>query len=514
MAVHVSPAGKLETGDGPTSGIRIEAEAGETFAIELAAIAIRYALAADVDGGAEITRRQASTARPQVTDWREPSSHDSIDAERAWFVIAYPMLWERFAVANAAARIWLAVDGEFHVHGPGFTSLRTGAGLPDLAALPVGSKRRVRLRGSILYERPESVHWAAASGTAAKVTVEVDQDAEEVILTGVDAGDSVITMTARAPDGRTKDVTFTATAVANLPPLALLPADHTIGLVNNGEAKFPADLLFRDPEGEAVTVTVGTDDAAIATVAVGAGVVTIEGQGVEGDAMITLTGTDPAGGTVDQVLRVEGLAAADVPHQVGSLPAITLRGMGAEVDLDVAQFFAAGAAVVGAGTADAGVAVAERIDDGSVLVRAAGPGRTWSVVEYEGPPNRRWLLFPVIVSTQPLVPRGGQAAALDYGFRPYDWTPAGLVRTFDADALFLNQAGGPLSYAVERVGALAAGAVSVNVARNAVTGQAVVTIGRETLGQFEREVFDLVATDAAGSVASVRFSAGTDPLLG
>ncbi len=146
-----------------------------------------------------------------------------------------------------------------------------------------------------------------------------------------------ITITATDPGGlsATQATTVTVMAVNQGPTIAdTIPhQDLTVGdtLTLDG-----ADH-FTDPDGDTLTFTAETDDAAVATVSVDGSMVTVVGVEV-GSASITVTATDSGGLSAAQTFTANVATGNQAPMAVGEIAAQTVTA-GDSVTVDVSGNF-------------------------------------------------------------------------------------------------------------------------------------------------------------------------------
>ena len=94
---------------------------------------------------------------------------------------------------------------------------------------------------------------------------------------------------------------------------------------------------FNDPDGDALTYSAATSDAAVATASVAGSNVTIAGVAA-GSATVTVTARDPDGATATQTIGVTVEAGNQAPVAVGSLGELSFE-QGGEVTVFVAENF-------------------------------------------------------------------------------------------------------------------------------------------------------------------------------
>ena len=162
---------------------------------------------------------------------------------------------------------------------------------------------------------------SAASSDRAKATVSVAADYSSLTVTAQARGTAVITVTANDGNGGTVSDTFTVTVKA-APVVASAIAD-----VNGLEAADTQEVslsgVFRDADGDALTISAASSDEARVTVTVSADQSTLTLAGVaEGTTTVTVTAQDSDGNAVSdafQVEVVEAEAESEEPSPVTNL---------------------------------------------------------------------------------------------------------------------------------------------------------------------------------------------------
>ncbi|WP_419859618.1 choice-of-anchor B family protein [Candidatus Palauibacter sp.] len=199
---------------------------------------------------------------------------------------------------------------------------------------------------------------------------------------------------------------------------------------------------FNDPDGGALTYTAATNAAAVVSVAVTGGTLTLVGV-TAGTASVTVKATDPAGLTAAQGFRVTVETPNRSPEAVGTIPARTLT-VGQSATLDVSPFVtdpdgdaltytaASSAAAVVTVTVSGSVLTLVGVTAGtaSVTVTAADPAGLTAAQGFQvtvETPNRA----PEAVGTIPArTLTVGQSATLDVS--PFVTDPDGDALTYTA----------------------------------------------------------------------------------
>ena len=126
--------------------------------------------------------------------------------------------------------------------------------------------------------------------------------------------------------------------VTNKPPNAVgsIPA-RTMEL-GSGTVSVNASFNFLDPEGAKLTYTASSSDVSLVTATVTGDQVVLNPVGL-GQAVVTVTATDPRGGKVAQDIRVRVREANTPPVMVGPVPLQSIRIDREATMLDVGSYF-------------------------------------------------------------------------------------------------------------------------------------------------------------------------------
>ena len=209
----------------------------------------------------------------------------------------------------------------------------------------------VRLVVSMYFTDPDGDELSYEAVSANTGVAEALAMGDTVMIAAMSAGEVTVAVTASDPEGLTakQDVSVTVQGPQNRAPEAAdsIPAHDVVA---DSAVVLDVSAYFSDPDGDELTYTAETADAAIATASVDGAVVTTSGvsAGEEGVQMVTLTvtATDPEGLSVTQEAVVtvaamdyevwEGLGIAQEGDQKGNLQ-FSLAG----VAITVSDCFAA-----------------------------------------------------------------------------------------------------------------------------------------------------------------------------
>ena len=163
----------------------------------------------------------------------------------------------------------------------------------------------------------DALNISAASSNVGTATVSVATDRSTLTVTARSRGTATVTVTADDGNGGTVDDSFTVTVKAT-PTVSAAIADIS-GLEVGATRDVSLSGVFGDADGDALTVTASSDDAAIATVSVAADHSALTVAGVsEGTATITVIAQDSDGNQVSDAFAVEVVAPPPpaTPNQV------------------------------------------------------------------------------------------------------------------------------------------------------------------------------------------------------
>ena len=159
---------------------------------------------------------------------------------------------------------------------------------------------------SAYFSDPEgdTLTYTAISGAPETATATVSGSALRV--TGLAAGETMVTVTARDPDSLAATQSFAVTVPNRVPVVADTIPDGEVFV--DSLLVLDAAAFFADPDGDELAYAAVSSDTTRATVAVSASTVTVAGMAV-GSTTVTVTARDPGG------LEVAQEFAVTVPNQ-------------------------------------------------------------------------------------------------------------------------------------------------------------------------------------------------------
>ena len=217
------------------------------------------------------------------------------------------------------------------------TPNRAPQAVGSIPAQSVNTGQTVRLDVASNFRDPDgdALTYTAATSNAAVVSAGIS--GSRLTLAGVAAGRATVTVTARDPSGLTATQNVAVTVqTPNRAPQAVgtIPAQS----VNAGQTlRLGVASHFRDPDGDALTYTAETSNAAVVSAAISGSSLTLTGV-VAGTATVTVTARDPSGLTATQRVAVTVRTPNRAPEAVGSIPSQRLVP-GRTETLDIASYF-------------------------------------------------------------------------------------------------------------------------------------------------------------------------------
>ena len=331
----------------------------------------------------------------------------------------------------------------------------------------------------------DELTYTAESSDAAVLTVSVS--GSSLTVTAVSAGTATVTVTAADPDGLTAtqsvEVTVEAAnqapeAVGAIPPQAMTAGD---------EMTVDVTPFFSDPDGDELTYTAESSDAAVLTASVSGSSLTVTAVSA-GTATVTVTAADPGGLTATQSAEVTVEAANRAPEAVGTIPSQSLTE-GDEVVVDVSSFFSdpdGDELTYAAESSDAAV-VAVSLSGSSLTVTAAAVGTATVTVTAADPEG--------LTATQSAAVAVGQAnqAPEALGTIPAQTMTEGDAVTLDVSPFFSDPEGEELTYTAESSDA---DAVTAGMEGSSLTVTAV-AVGTATVTVTAADPEGLTATQSA-----------------
>ena len=174
--------------------------------------------------------------------------------------------------------------------------------IADATIVNEGGTHQVSLSGTFNDADSDSLTIAAGSDDEAVATVSVAADHSTITVTANSRGTATVTVTADDGNGGTVEDAFTVTVKA-APVVASALADVS-GLETGATQDVSLSGVFRDADGDSLTISAASSDEAIATVTVAADQSSLTVGGVsEGTATITVTAWDADGNRVSDTFE-------------------------------------------------------------------------------------------------------------------------------------------------------------------------------------------------------------------
>ncbi len=331
----------------------------------------------------------------------------------------------------------------------------------------------------------DELTYTAESSDAAVLTA--GMSGSSLTVTAVAAGTATVTVTASDPDG------LTATQSAELTVEAANQAPEAVGAIPpqamtaGDEVTVDVTPFFSDPDGDELTYTAESSDAAVVAVSASGSSLTVTAVSA-GTATVTVTAADPGGLTATQSAEVTVEAANQAPEAVGTIPSQSLTE-GDEVTVDVSSFFSdpdGDELTYTAESSDAAV-VAISLSGSSLTVMAAAVGTATVTVTAADPEG--------LTATQSAAVAVGQAnqAPEALGSIPARTMTEGDAVTLDVSPFFSDPEGEELTYTAESSDA---DAVTAGIEGSSLTVTAV-AVGTATLTVTASDPDGLTATQSA-----------------
>ena len=195
----------------------------------------------------------------------------------------------------------LAAEQRFEVTVPNRPPLVTGA----IPSRMLYKSEADTLRLTAWFSDPDGdpLTWAAQASAAGVVALDLAPGEGTLVITPLAEGETAVTVTATDPEGLAASQSFTVT-VPNRPPAA------TDTIPSRTLYKSEADTLdltawFSDPDGDRLTWAAAASNGSVVALEVSASTGTLIVTPLsEGEAVVTVTATDPGGLTASQSFTV------------------------------------------------------------------------------------------------------------------------------------------------------------------------------------------------------------------
>ena len=302
--------------------------------------------------------------------------------------------------------------------------------------------REVSLSGVFSDADDDELTISAASSDETVALAAVTDDQSDVLIIGDARGTATVTVTADDGNGGTVSESFTVTVKAA--PVVESAISDVTGLEEGATQDVSLTGVFRDGDGDDLTITATSSDDAKATVSVASGGSALTLTGVaEGTATISVTAEDSDGNRVSDAFDVSVAAPAQQTNQAPSVSAaipdativnesgtkqVSLSGVFDDADDDTLTVTAASSA-----EAVATVSVAAGYSSLTVTAKARGTAAI-TVTASDGNGGTVSDSFTVKVKAAPVVVSAiGDLTGLTAG-STQDISLTGVFRDADADA--------------------------------------------------------------------------------
>ncbi len=283
----------------------------------------------------------------------------------------------------------------------------------------------------------DALTYAASVSQTRVATVSVSGSG--VTVTGRARGTATVTTTARDPGGLEARQTFDVTVRNSAPEdRGTIPAT---AIAVNATTAIDATAYFRDRDGDPLSYTAETSDAAVATATASSSTVTISAVAA-GTAVVTIIARDPGGLEARQRVDVTVRPTNRPPEVDANIPAQTLEA-GSSASVDMASHFGdpdGDALAYAAATSDA--AVATGAVSGSTVTFSGVAAGTATVTVTARDPSGASVDQDVRVTVE----RGNRTPRAS-GSIPGQTVEAGATVTVDVSPFFSDPDGDALSYA-------------------------------------------------------------------
>ena len=245
-------------------------------------------------------------------------------ADRGW------SRWERVAEALREREGGTQPDPQPGPAEPVNRAPVVSAAPSDVVIVHAGGTRTLSLAGAFRDDDGDALTLSASSSNQAVATASVATGGSSLTVRARSRGAATITVTAADGKGGSVSAAFTVTVKA-APVVAVTLADVS-GLEAGAAREVSLAGVFRDADGDALTISASSSNRAAATVSVAADGSSLTVTGVaEGSATITVTARDADGNRATDAFAV-AVEAAPQPEPEPEPPASDLTGVAARYD--------------------------------------------------------------------------------------------------------------------------------------------------------------------------------------
>ena len=262
----------------------------------------------------------------------------SSDTTRVGVAVSGSTVTVRGVAAGAATMMVTARDPEglsaaqsFEVTVPNRAPVAVGM----VAGLEVAVDSAVAVDVTAYFVDPDQDELEYSASVLDSTLATVAVSGSMVTVTGVVAGSTTVTVTARDPGGLAAVQSFAVTVPNQAPEAVGTIAPRVVE--RNQSVSFDVSPYFNDPDGDDLTYSATTSSTARASVRVSGSVLVITGGRI-GRATITVTAHDPDGLTAEQVFEVRVRQRNRAPRPAGTIPDQVTNEDGT-TSVDVSPYF-------------------------------------------------------------------------------------------------------------------------------------------------------------------------------
>ena len=262
----------------------------------------------------------------------------SSDTTRAAIAVAGSTVTVRGVAAGAATLMVSARDPE------GLSAAQSfGVTVPNrmpetvgmIAGLEVAVDSAVAVDVAAYFVDPDQDELEYSASVLDTTLATVAVSGSTVTVTGVAAGSTIVTVTARDPEGLSAEQSFAVTVPNRAPEAVGTIAPRVVE--RNQSVSFDVSPYFTDADGDALTYNATSSSTSTATVSVSGSTVNITGES-QGTATISVTAEDVGGLTATQGFDVSVQEPNRPPQPVGTIPDQTVS-TGGGVRVAVSGYF-------------------------------------------------------------------------------------------------------------------------------------------------------------------------------